>query len=203
MLYLYDKSICEDLIKSFNPDNMNNSSVSVIDPEGAISLLAQKSNDDIKFPAVLVNRSKEINVDHTRTNFTRLHKGMQTVFDNETNQFYYEKSLPIELSYNISVLTTNIPDRDELIRELLFKYTSMYFLPLHLPYESNRQLRFGVVIDPDKSIEYNSGSSEYFATGKLYEAIVPLKCEGCILVTYTPVKLRRSEYDIEPINPTH
>lgn len=198
MLYLYDKSIAKDLSKSFNPNNMPNSAVTVIDPEIAVSIFAQRGNDDIRFPAVMLTRSDDTPVDRNRLNFTRLHKGVQTVFDKKNNEFYNEKILPVELRYSLTILATNTADRDEIVRELLFKYTSMYFLTINLPYECKRQIRFGVIIDPDKDIQNDSGTSDYFSAGHLYQTIIPLKCEGCVLVTYTPVKLRRSEYEIEP-----
>lgn len=194
MLYLYDKAICEDLERSFDPDHIGNSAVRVIDPQGAITLAAQIQNDEIQFPLVSVVRSEEPNIDKDRMNFTLAHKGFPSVFDNETNSLYFEKRIPINLSYNLTILATNTADKDELLRELLMKYLDMYYLRITLPYESNRFINFGVRIDQD-GIENSSGSFEYISGGKLYQCIIPLKCEGCMLVNYTPRKLKR--YDTE------
>lgn len=194
MIYLYDKAICEDLQRSFDPDNIGNSSVKVIDPEGCINLAAQIQNDEIKFPIVSLVRAQEPNIDKDRMNFTWAHKGVASVFDNETNTLYYEKRIPINLSYNLTILATNTADKDELLRELLMKYLDMYYLRITLPYESNRFINFGIRIDQD-GIETSSGSYEYLTQGKLYQCIVPLICEGCMLVNYTPRKLKR--YDTE------
>ena len=192
MLYLYDKAICEDLEQSFNRDNMDNPNVRVIDPGLAVDVLAQIQSDDIKYPAVIVTRQTDINVDNSRMNFTRLHRGIATVIEDKTNNIYYEQVLPIDLRYTLTVLTTNVPDRDELIRELLFKYSQMYFLTIHLPYESRRQLRFGIEIDSDTSIQYYSATLEYIQSGQLYQSIISLRCEGCILATYTPMHVKRT-----------
>ena len=71
----------------------------------------------------------------------------------------------------------------------------MYFLSIKVPYESNRTIRFGVRITSETDIDYSSGSGEYIKQGSLYQAIIPLKCDGCVLLTYTPVKLERQILD--------
>lgn len=201
MLYLYDRAIVKDLKESFNPENVENPVVKVIDPEGVIGLAAQIQNDEIEFPIVALQRAEDTPIDQDRWNFTRAHKGVVSVFDNETNQLYYEKAVPIKLNYQLTLLTTNTADMDELFREIVMKYISMYFLKIKLPYECERYVRFGVTIDYD-NIQRDSGSFDYIQGGKLYQTIIPLKCEGCVLVTYTPAKLKRSAYEIQPINKT-
>lgn len=199
MLYLYDKAICEDLERSFDPDHIGNSAVKVIDPEGALTLAAQIQNDEIKFPLVSVVRSEEPNIDTSRMNFTLAHKGIATVVDNETNTLYFEKRIPINLSYNLTILATNTADKDELLRELLMKYLDMYYLRITLPYESNRFINFGVRVDQE-GIETSSSSYEYISGGKLYQCIIPLKCEGCMLVNYTPRKIKRYDTEVNTVN---
>jgi len=199
MIYLYDEAIAKDLEDSFNPDHMKNLSVRVIDPEGAIDIVAQIQNDKLSFPAVVVNRNPDYQVDRNLTNFTRMHNGVVSVLDPDTNNLYYEQAVPVELKYGLTILATNTADMDELVRELLFKYTSMYFLTITIPYEGKRKIRFGVTIDRDSSIDRSSGTVEYLHAGTLYQAIVPLRCEGCVLVNYTPAKLRRTAYEIEPV----
>ena len=198
MLYVYDKAICEDLRNSFNPDNIGNPVVKVTDVETSIGLAAQLKNDELDFPIVAMFRNDNISIDKNRTNFTALHRGIDTVFDKEHNVYYKEKVLPIELGYSLTVLTTNQADTDELVKELLFKYTQMYFLRIQLPYESRRQIRIGIIIDPDQGIQYDSGPVNYIKAGQLYQTIIPLKVEGAVLAHYTPVKLRNLQYEIDP-----
>lgn len=196
MIYLYDEAITEDLKRSFNPNNVPNPVVKVIDPEGIVQLAAQIQNDEISFPIVALSRDPDTPIDETRMNFTRTHFGVANVFDPETNNLYYERVLPIELGYHLTILTTNTADMDELLKELMFKYMNMYFLTIKLPYESKRKIRFGVVPLFD-SIERTSGTIEYLQNGQLYQSILPLRCEGAVLVSYTPAHLRRLEVDVE------
>lgn len=200
MLYLYDDAVRDDLVKCFNPDNVPNPVVSVIAPEDITGIAAQIQEDHLSFPIVAITRDANIKIDTSRTNFTRLHRGVASVIDPKTNELYYEKVIPVKFGYMLTVLTTNTADMDEMIRELLFKYYDMYFLTINLPYECNRSVRFGVTIDIDTNLEGKSGASEYVQSGQLYQTTIPLKCEGCVLVSYTPAKLQRSELDVEVVN---
>lgn len=195
MLYLYDNAICEDLNRSLNGDNVGTDTVKVVDPDLSIDVISQIRNDDMQFPAIVVTRGSDYAIDTTRMNFTRLHKGVSTVIDPETNNIYDEKALPIDLNYNLTILATNTADQDELTREIVFKYTDMYFLTIQLPYESDRKVRFGVTLDWNQSIENTSRALEYIQNGKIYQTIVHLHCEGCVLVTYTAKKLMRFDVD--------
>jgi hypothetical protein len=97
MLYIYDNAITEDLLDSFNPERVANPVVKVVDPESAIELAAQIQNDQLSFPIVAIFRSQNIQIDTERWNFTKLHSGIVAGFDNETNNFYREKSMPVNL----------------------------------------------------------------------------------------------------------
>ena len=201
ILYLYDNAIVEDLQESFNPESVENPVVRVVTAEQIVSLAAQIQDDKIKFPIVSLLRDSNTPIDSERKNFTRLHKGISTVIDKETNNVYYEKMLPVSVSYSLTILTTNTADRDELVKELLFKYSDMYFLTIKLPYESNRKMRFGIRIDDSKGIDMTSGSTEYLSGGNLYQAIIPLVCEGCVLLSYTPKHLKRITHEITALPP--
>lgn len=197
MLYLYDQAICDDLIASFNTNVVDNPVVKVFDPESIVGLVAQIQEDTISFPVIAIERDPTINIDTERSNFTRMHRGVHAVFDKENNLWYNERAVPITLSYSMSIITTNTADMDELVRELIFKYTQMYFLTIRLPYESDRKLRFGIKLDDGTTIERQSAASEYYSSGQLYRTKLQLNCEGCVLLSYTPIKLKRQESEIE------
>ena len=86
--------------------------------------LGKIKNDELSFPIVALFRESS-NEDTELSNFTRLHRGVTTIFDTQTNQYFYEKSIPWQLSYSLTILTTNQADVDELMRELLFKSSSL------------------------------------------------------------------------------
>lgn len=190
MVYLYDNSLCEDLKRSFHK------SVTVVmnSEETVMDLAAQLENDEISFPLVAVTR-QPYSVNKDLCNFTRRHTGIPASYDDKEGKVYYEKAIPINLSYQITVLTSNQADMDEMIRELLFKYSEMYFLTIKLPYESNRKMRFGIMFDPEADIDQSSGSTEANKSGKIYQSIITLKCQGCNLFTYSGVRVRNTEIE--------
>lgn len=197
MLYLYDKSIVSDLVASFNPDNVADPVVKVISPEAAVDVAAQIQDDNIKFPIVVLTRDDDISIDTSRMNFTLAKKGVVAGFDTKRNLIYKEKVVPFDLNYHLTILTTNTTDMDELMKELIFKYSDMYYLTINLPYEVDRKIRFGFCIDKSSTISKKSGGYEYLNEGKLYQSVLSLKTEGCVLVSYTPVHLKRTEYRVD------
>lgn len=168
-----------------------NNTVKAMGEDGIMGIFAQLQEDKIKFPAIFLERSGDTPLDSKRYNYTRLHKGVPAVVDPETNNLYLEKAVPIQLRYNLHVLTTNTTDMDELIRELLFRYSSMYYVTTEVPYESKRKIRFGIAINPDTSISRKTGLTEYVESGTLYESILELECQGAVLLSYTPKHLQR------------
>ena len=197
MIYLYDNAICKDLEQSFNRGNVGDPVVRVVDPEHIIGLAAQIKNDDITFPIVALNRQNSTPIDSTRYNFTRAQFGVPAVIDTETNMLYSERAVPIELKYEMTILTTNTADMDEMIKELIFKYTGQYFMTIELPYESKRKIRFAVEIPGGSTIEKSSASSEYSQSGTLYQSIIQLECKGCMLISYSARHLNRYVLDNE------
>ena len=196
MLYLYDSAIVDDLNQSFNPD-LDNPVVKVVDPEQVIGLVAQIKKDEIKFPIISLKRNDPV-IDESRYNFRWAKNGVPCVIDIDKNNIYNERSIPMTLSYVLTVLTTNQVDMDEIMRELIFKYESMYFLEIKVPYESKREISFGIVINKEEGIESQSGSSQYTENGQLYQSSIQLDCQGCVLLHYTPRHVKRLSVEVEP-----
>lgn len=196
MIWLYDNAIVDDLRTSFNSDLTGSPVVSVVPPEDIVGIAAQVQEDRLKFPLVAVTREDSVPIDQELANYTRRHKGVATVFDSKTNQLYFEKAVPIKLDYTLICMSTNTADVDELIRELIFKYTSQYFLTISVPYESKRTLRFGIRLDDNEITRY-SATSNYLQEGKLHSAGLKLHVDGAVLLSYTPVKLRRLVTEVD------
>lgn len=202
MLYLYDRAIVDD-IKNSLTDEMNKN-VFLTDIDNYPGILAQIQEDTISYPLILLHREDDMPIDTTQINFTRYQFGVPCVFDNDRNNIYYERALPVKLQYTLTILTTNAADRDELARELFYKYISMYFIAIQLPYESDRRIRFALDVDKEYGVKPESGSFDYLASGKLYQATIKLNTQGCVYLTYTPRHLSRPlpPQDIKIQDPT-
>ena len=201
MIYIYDNAIVKDLLDSFDKDNYGNSVVSVVPPDDILSIAAQVQDDKIHYPLIALSRAESIPIDSERMNFTRLHRGVATVFDNKTNNIYYEKVMPIKLQYTLICMATNTADVDELIREIMFKYTHQYFITIQIPYESKRKIRCGLRVDQDEEIQWHTTTSNYINEGKLHSAGITLHVDGAVMVSYTPAHLKRTEFQTELKNP--
>lgn len=190
MLYVYDKAIQQDLANCIDPRSDANDIVKVIGPEGILPLIAQMQQDRIKFPLVCLIRNPDTPIDTSRTNFSMQHKGIPRGYNSEKNEMYLERSLPIQLSYTLNVLATNTVDADEFTKELLFRYTQIYFITANVKYDIERKLRFGVMIEPG-SVKKDSGALEYIDGGKLYQTSMNLICQGAVLLSYVPKHVER------------
>lgn len=185
MLWAYDEAIVKDLSSCIDPQGKANNTVKMMGDEGMMGIFAQLQEDKITFPAIYLQRHQETPLDSSRYNYTRMHGGVPCMFDPDTNNLYIEKAVPIQLAYDLHALTTNTADMDEIIREILFRYSAMYYITMEVPYESKRKIRFGMSINPDNSIRRNSGASEYIDGGRLYESIMEIQCQGAVLLNYT------------------
>lgn len=193
MLYLYDRAICDDIKASINSENAN-PNVFIANPEIASSILAQIQQDTITYPLVLVFRDEDMPIISDLNNFTKSHFGVPAAIDTKTNTIYHERALPVDLQYTIRIISTNVADSDEFARELFYKYLSMYYLTIRLPYEADRKIRFGIEVDLSHGIKRESGNFEYLSSGALYQSVIHLKTNGCVSLSYTGRHLERQVY---------
>lgn len=197
MIYLYDSAIVDDLKSSLTDEA--NKNVFLTNEENYQGILAQIQEDTITYPLILLHREDDTPIKKELMNFTRYKFGVPCTFDNKTNNVYYERALPIDVNYTLEILSTNVADRDELARELFYKYISMYYLTIKLPYESDRKLRFGIQVDTDFGIKNESGSFDYIASGALYQSTIRLKTNGCVSLTYTARHVQRNVLDTKQV----
>jgi hypothetical protein len=199
VLYLYDNALVEDMKRTIDPEGEANPNVLCITVDNYQSTLAQLQNDRITYPIILFIRDDDIPVKKDQMNFTRYKKGVPAGIDPKTNMVYFERILPLDLRYTIQIISTNVADRDEIAREIWFKYESEYYLHIETPYEVKRRLRFGMHIDRDFGIKNDSSSSQYLSEGKLYTSTMELLTDGCVLLYNTPRHLKREVMDTKHI----
>lgn len=184
MLWIYDNAIADDLASCIDPSGGANSNVKVMDPGMMQGVLAQIQEDRISFPAICLFRTN-VSLDNQRYNFSLQKKGVPACYYSDKNEVYIERVMPIKMKYVLCILATNTVDRDEILREIMFRYNSTYFLTAQIPYESKRKVRFGISIAPDTDIDSESASLEYVQSGTLYQSRIELVVEGAVQVDYT------------------
>lgn len=198
MLYLYDRAIVDDIRQSINSENAN-PNVFISDAETYPGIFAQMQNDTITYPLILVERDENMEIITDLVNFTRAHKGIPAAFDSETNTIYNERALPVNIAYTVRILSTNKADVDELSRELFYKYLSMYYLTIQLPYESDRKIRFGIATDYGYGMKAESCNPKYLQDGSLYQTTLHFNTHGCVMLSYTGRHVERTVYNTKDI----
>ncbi len=203
MIYLFDSAIIDDLKRTIDPDGGANPNVIMTDVDNYAGILAQMQEDKITYPLFLLVRHDDMPISTELWNFARYMKGIPAGFNTKTNEIYYEKALPVDLKYTLWILATNSADRDECAREIYYKYLSMYYLHIDLPYEVDRRIRFGIRVDPSVGIRNESGSSQYTQTGAIYQSQIEFITDGCVLINNTPrhLKITQMSKDIKIENP--
>ena len=203
MIYKYDEALVNDLKRTIDPDGGANPNVACITIDNYQSTLAQMQEDKITYPIILLIRDDDIPVKTDLMNFVRYKKGVPAAIDPKTNNIYFERALPIDLRYTLQILSTNVADRDEIARELFFKYESEYYLHIETPYEVKRRIRFGVQVDRSFGIKNDSTTSDYLSDGKIYTSTMELLTDGCVILHNTPrhLKVERMSKDIKIENP--
>ena len=132
MLYLYDRAVRDDLKASLT--DAANKNVFLTDADNYPGIVAQVQEDTISYPLILLHRNDDTPIITDLVNFTRYKFGVPCVFDNDKNNIYYERALPVDVGYTLRIISHNVADTDELARELFYKYISMYYLTIQLPY---------------------------------------------------------------------
>ena len=199
MIYCYDEAIVNDIKRTLDPEGGANPNVVCITIDQYQSVLAQMQEDKISYPIILILRDDDMPIKKDGLNFTRAKKGVPVGIDPKTNNVYYERVVPVDLRYTIQVLSTNVADRDEIARELFFKYESEYFLHIETPYEIKRKIRFGVKIDKDFGIKNSSGVSQYIESGSIYQSTMEMLTDGCVWLHNTARHLKVERMDTKNI----
>lgn len=203
MIYLYDNAFVDDIKRTLDPDGGANPNVLCITIDQYQSVLAQLQEDKITYPLILLIRDDDMPIKKDGINFTRAKRGVPVGIDPVTNMVYYERAVPVDLRYTMQILSTNVADRDEIARELFFKYESEYYLHIDLPYEIKRRLRFGVHVDKDFGIQNSSNASQYIEKGSIYQSTIEILTDGCVWIHNTArhLKVERMSKNIKIENP--
>ena len=203
MIYCYDKAIVNDLKRTLDPDGGANPNVICTTIDAYQATIAQLQEDKITYPLLLLIRDDDMPIKTDGINFTRLKKGVAVGIETKTNNVYYERAVPVDLRYTLQILSTSVADRDEIARELFFKYESQYFLHIELPYEIKRKINFGIRVDKGFGIQNSSGPSKYLEEGTIYQSTIELLTDGCVWIHNTPrhLKLERMSKNIKIENP--
>lgn len=159
--YLYEKVLVDELRKISGDGR-----VSVIAPDQAIQYYAQfdKEKDKFQLPAIVLSRGQTTLVEE-RKNQVAMLNGQTSRLDNE-NIIHKGQNIPMKIVWQVDVLAVDRFTCDEIIRELVFFFTTHPRFYVEVPYDLNIEQNFDIFISPD--IEDNSDLVDFPNRGEYF-----------------------------------
>lgn len=149
-IYLYEKAIVEKMREITGDDRI------VITPsENIRNIIPRISNDEIKLPLIHMIRNNWRLSDkkshamkmngHIANDFPLFHQG-----SNEINgKIHREHIIPITFSHTFEVWSRTREENDEMIRELIWFFSTMGELIVNIPYGLDREHIFTLELQPE------------------------------------------------------
>lgn len=166
--YLYDQAVVDRLRKITGDGRIH-----VIDPDQAVTFLAQFSKDKVKFPAIVLSR-KSVSLLDYKNQVVAL-KG-QTARVGEDNILVKAKLIPMRIEWNLDIYTVDRYSCDEIVRELIFYFTSSPRFEVEVPYQLDIKQNFDVFLSPE--IADNTDLIEFPNRGEFFRETLSLWTEN-------------------------
>lgn len=155
--YLYDNAFVEDLRNIIRDDR-----ISILPPSNMFNVVALTEEDKIQLPVISLQRPNWSIIDD-RISHAQIHSGIMTSYDEDTERFKSVQTIPIRINYLIDVWTKNRETNDNIMRELIWYYTTHPTLSIKIPYGLDIDHNFNIFLDSD--IEDNSDIVEHNVRG--------------------------------------
>lgn len=167
-VYLYDKALI-DAMQEITGD----SRIKIVSPDLAIQYLAQVSKDKVNFPAIVLSRGP-VRLNDYRNQVAAL-KGQSAKVDDD-NKIVKARLIPMRIEWTIDVFAVDRFTCDEIIRELVFFFTSYPRFNVRVPYDLDIDQNFDVLMSPE--IEDNSDLIEFTNRGEYFRETLTVYTEN-------------------------
>lgn len=166
--YLYDQALVEQLRQVVGDERIH-----IISPDKAIDFLAQFSGDKTQLPAIVLSRGPISLLDY-RNQVVSL-KG-QTAKRTDQNLITKARLLPMRMEWNIDVITVGRYECDEIVRELVFYFTTSPRFEVKVPYQLDIVQNFDVLLSSD--IADNTDLLEFSNSGEKFRETLTIYTEN-------------------------
>lgn len=168
-VYLYDESVVKRLREITGDERIH-----IVDPSQSISFLAQFDKDKVILPAIVVSRGPVRLLDY-RNQFVAL-KGQTARRNSDDNLVVKAKLIPMRIEWNLDIFTADRYTCDEIIRELVFYFTSSPRFEVKVPYQLDIVQNFDVFLSPE--IVDNTDLLEFPNTGERFRETLTIYTEN-------------------------
>lgn len=167
--YLYDEAVVNKL-----REVTGDSRIHVISPDQSISFLAQFDNDRVELPAVVVSRNS-VNLLDYRNQAVAL-KGQSVRRGSEDNLYVKAQLIPMRVEWSIDIYTVDRYSCDEIVRELVFFFTTCPRFEVKVPYQLDIIQNFDVLLSSE--IVDNTDLLEFPNTGEKFRETLTIYTEN-------------------------
>lgn len=183
MFYLYDDALIRTL-RSWTGDGK----ITVNKYELLFPYRADVASDKVQLPIISVSRAspKILNTNKTPLSVD----GMKFVETDPRKRndrpikIPRLRAIPVRLHYQIDVITRNLEENDNIIRELVFKFINNPTLKVDIPYKGcELSHKFNLMLSED--IEDNSDITEHLNLGETYRQTLDLFTDDAYLFSYS------------------
>lgn len=171
MVYLYDNAIIQDLRRIIN-DNR----VTITPYDNLIRTIAKSENDIITLPIISIARNGW-SIRDERPHAMKFTGEFSGLDDNKDVVNTY--AIPIRIDYTMDVFTKTRLDNDNILRELIFYYSTNPTLSITIPYGLTANKNFNIIFGND--IEDNSDIINHKNIGEHFRQTIPFYVDDAYL----------------------
>lgn len=171
-VYMYDEAIIEDLRILVNDDRIH-----IVPVDNVFRLIARLEDDKIEMPLISLTRTGW----QLSDNKPQMMKfdGALADYDEKRNSLKRVQAIPISIGYQLDVWTKTRLENDNILRELIFYYSTHPTLVVKIEYGLDITHNFNLFFDPD--VEDNSDIVEHKNRGEYFRQTLTLYTDDAYL----------------------
>lgn len=189
--YLYDEALVKELQKI-----TKDSRIHIVDPNQAISFLAQFDKDKVELPVILLSRGP-INILDYKNQYAYL-KGDTVRINTDDNTATKMKLVPCRIDWTIDVYAADRFTCDEIVRELVMYFLTNPRFNVEVPYDIGIDQNFDVFLSDE--IVDNSDLVEFPNTGEMFRETLSIHTENAHFYSSRRQYLTKVDPDVDDEN---
>lgn len=170
--YLYDEALVENL-RTLTKDTR----IHIVPPDNLFRLIGRIEEDEIEMPLISLVRTGW-QLANSRPHTAKF-DGALSGYDESSKKLERLQALPINISYQLDVWTKTRLENDNILRELIFYYSTHPTLLVRIGYGLDITHNFNIFIDND--IEDNSDIVEHRNRGEYFRQTISLYTDDAYL----------------------
>lgn len=171
--YIYDDAIIDDLRRLTGDER-----ISIQPVNNVFRTVARMNNDDIVMPLISLTRTGWSLISGRKNHMMKF-DGTWAEYNPREDRYARLQAMPIRISYQLDVWTKTRKENDEILREIIWYYSTHPTLHVTIPYGLNVDHVFNIFIDED--VEDNSDIVEHQNRGEYFRQTISIYTDDAYL----------------------